>query len=363
MLALSRPTLAMDASGASRYEKRTALKPAPHDSSPQPRDTLSRPMRDLRVSITDRCNFRCTYCMPREVFGRDYEFLPKGGILTFEEIARLVRIFATLGVEKVRLTGGEPLLRKDVALLVAMLARIPGIRDLTLTTNGSRLPDLAQALRQAGLSRITVSLDALDDATFRRLNDVNFPVERVLAGIDAAVRAGFSPVKINAVIRRGVNEHAIDALAARFSGPQYVLRFIEFMDVGNTNHWRVQEVVPSAEIARRLGLAPVPAQYRGEVAARFRTPLGGEIGLISSVTQPFCRDCTRARLTADGRLFTCLFGAEGRDLRGPLRAGATDDAIEAAVRSIWLARADRYSELRANLPGDLPKVEMSAIGG
>jgi cyclic pyranopterin phosphate synthase len=353
----------MDDDPTLRYGNRTALSPTPPDSASMPHDVLGRPLRDLRISVTDRCNFRCTYCMPREVFGRDYPFLPKGGILSFEEITRLARVFATLGVEKVRLTGGEPLLRRDLPLLVSMLTGLPAIRELTLTTNGSRLTEFAAPLRAAGLRRITVSLDALDDATFRSMNEVDFPVDRVLAGIDSALHAGFYPVKINAVIRRGVNEHAIEDLAARFSGPQYVLRFIEFMDVGNTNRWRMDQVVPSAEIARRLALAPLPAQYRGEVASRFRTPAGGEIGLIASVTQPFCRDCTRARLTADGRLYTCLFGSEGHDLRSLLRADASDDTLQSIIRSVWFARTDRYSELRSALPAQRSKVEMSTIGG
>jgi GTP 3',8-cyclase len=333
----------------------------------QPLDPFKRPVHDLRVSVTDRCNFRCTYCMPREVFGYDYAFLPRGEILTFEEIARLARIFASLGVEKIRLTGGEPLLRRDLERLVAQLRPIEGIRDLTLTTNGSLLAEKAAALREAGVSRITVSLDALDDATFQAMNDANVSVARVVSGIEAAVAAGFSPVKINAVIRRGVNEHAIAELADRFSGPEYIVRFIEYMDVGNTNGWRLDDVVPAAEIAARvsetLGCEPLPAQYRGEVARRFRTRAGGEIGIISSVTQPFCADCTRARLTADGHLYTCLFASIGHDLRGPLRAGATDAELTARITGIWAARTDRYSELRTAATPGTPKVEMSAIGG
>jgi cyclic pyranopterin phosphate synthase len=328
-----------------------------------PEDQFQRPLRDLRISVTDRCNFRCTYCMPKEVFGRDYAFLPRAEILSFEEIARLARVFISLGVEKVRLTGGEPLLRKDLDQLVGQLAAIDGLRDLTLTTNGSLLANQAANLRRAGLKRITVSLDALDGATFRAMNDVDFPVTRVLEGIEAAIRAGFSPVKINAVIRRGVNEHAITDLAWRFSGPDYIMRFIEYMDVGNTNGWRMEDVVPAAEIAARLGLASLGANYRGEVARRYRTPLGGEIGLISSVTQPFCRDCTRARITADGQLYTCLFGSHGHDLRSPLRSGATDAELAEIIRAVWQSRTDRYSELRTAATSHEAKVEMSTIGG
>jgi GTP 3',8-cyclase len=301
--------------------------------------------------------------MPKEVFGRDYAFLPRSEILSFEEIARLARIFVTLGVEKVRLTGGEPLMRKDLDQLVSQLGAIEGLQDLTLTTNGSLLARHAEALRHAGLKRLTISVDALDDATFRAMNDVDFPVSRVLEGIDAAIGAGFTPVKINAVIRRGVNEHAISDLAARFSGPDFIMRFIEYMDVGNTNGWRMEEVVPAAEIAKQLGLAALAPNYRGEVANRYRTPQGGEIGLISSVTQPFCRDCTRARLTADGHLFTCLFGTHGHDLRTPLRAGSSDEELAGIIRSIWHARTDRYSELRTAITTRDAKVEMSAIGG
>jgi GTP 3',8-cyclase len=328
-----------------------------------PEDQFQRPLHDLRISVTDRCNFRCTYCMPKEVFGRDYTFLPRAEILSFEEIARLARAFVSLGVEKVRLTGGEPLLRKDLPQLVRQLAEIDGIKDLTLTTNGSLLATKAAELRSAGLKRLTVSLDALDDATFRAMNDVDFPVTRVLEGIDAAVRAGFEPVKINAVIRRGVNEHSITELAGRFSGPEFIMRFIEYMDVGNTNGWRLEEIVPAHEIAQRLGLASLAANYRGEVARRYRTPQGGEIGLISSVTQPFCRNCTRARITADGHLYTCLFGTHGHDLRTPLRSGASEAELANIIRAIWHSRSDRYSELRTAATQRESKVEMSAIGG
>lgn len=331
--------------------------------STPPLDQLQRPLRDLRISVTDRCNFRCTYCMPREVFGAGYEFLPREQLLSFEEITRLARIFLSLGVEKLRLTGGEPLLRRDLPRLVEMLAALDGLRDLTLTTNGSRLMELAAPLRDAGLRRLTVSVDSLDEQTFRAMNDVDFPLHRVLRGIDAARAAGFSPIKINTVVKRGVNDHEIAAMAERFGGADFILRFIEFMDVGNTNGWRLDDVVPAAEIATRLGLAPLPAQYTGEVSRRFRTPADGEIGLIASVTAPFCGDCTRARLTADGHLYTCLFATHGYDLRTPLRAGASDDELAAIIGRIWLARGDRYSELRSQLTSPAPKVEMSHVGG
>jgi len=318
------------------------------------------------VSVTDRCNFRCTYCMPRAVFGPGYPFLPKTALLSFEEIARLTGIFTELGVEKVRLTGGEPLLRKDLERLVAQLA--PIVADLTLTTNASLLEKKARPLRDAGLRRLTVSLDSLDDSTFRAMNDADFTVDDVLRGIDAALTAGFAPVKINAVIRRGVNEHDIAALARRFAGPEFIVRYIEYMDVGNTNRWRLDEVVPAAEILAHLAehadLTPMPANYPGEVARRYRTAAGGEIGIIASVTAPFCGDCTRARLSSDGRLFTCLFAGEGHDLRPLLRAGTSDDDIAAAINTRWRRRDDRYSELRAHLPApSASKVEMSTIGG
>jgi GTP 3',8-cyclase len=330
-------------------------------------DKLGRPIRDLRVSVTDRCNFRCVYCMPKEVFGRDYPFLPRAELLTFEEIERLARVFASLGVEKVRITGGEPLVRRDVETLVAMLARIPGL-DLTLTTNGALLTRKAQALREAGLGRITVSLDSLDDATFRAMNDVDFPVARVLAGIDAALAAGLDPVKVNVVVKRGVNEDGVASMARAFRGTGVVVRFIEYMDVGHTNGWRLDDVVPAAEIVAAIDaeypLEPVAPGYRGEVASRWRYRDGsGEVGVISSVTQPFCRDCTRARLSADGKLYTCLFAVRGHDLRGLLRGGASDEEVAAALRDIWGARTDRYSELRTAETADLPKVEMSYIGG
>ena len=330
-------------------------------------DSLFRPLRDLRLSVTDRCNFRCGYCMPKEVFGRGYDFLPKESVLTFEEYARLARVFVSLGVEKIRLTGGEPLLRRNLDRLVALLAEIGGLRDLTLTTNGSRLVEEAPALRTAGLRRLTVSVDSLDDATFRAMNDVDFPVHRVLRGIEAAQAAGFAPIKINMVVKRGVNDHEVEALAERFGGSGFILRFIEYMDVGNTNGWRLEEVVPSAEIVARLGratpLEPLESNYPGEVARRFRHPDGGEIGVISSVTQPFCGDCTRARLSADGQLYTCLFASHGHDLRTPLRAGAGDAELAALIGAVWHARADRYSEIRAQVKTREPKAEMSLLGG
>ena len=331
-------------------------------------DTLGRPMRDLRVSVTDRCNFRCVYCMPKEVFGRDHAFLPRAEILDFEEIERVVRAAVALGVRKVRLTGGEPLVRRNLETLVAMLAQIDGIDDLTLTTNASLLADRAQLLADAGLHRVTVSLDALDDPTFQDMNDVGFPVSRVLDGIAAAEAAALGPVKINVVIRRGLNEHAIGDLAEHFRGTSTTVRFIEYMDVGHTNGWRLDDVVPAAEVVAaidaRWPLVPVESAYRGEVAQRYRYRDGaGEIGVISSVTQPFCGDCTRARLSADGQLFTCLFATSGHDLRGLVRSGASDAELADQLRVIWTGRDDRYSELRTLETVDLPKVEMSFIGG
>ncbi len=331
-------------------------------------DTRSRPLRDLRVSVTDRCNFRCTYCMPKEIFGRDFQFLPSQMLLTFEEITRLARVFVDLGVQKIRLTGGEPLLRRDLERLVAMLANLEGLRDLTLTTNGALLVQKAAALRAAGLQRITVSLDSLDDAVFKAMNDVDFPVARVLEGIAAAHQAGLWPIKINMVVQRGVNDQSIIDMAQHFHGTGYILRFIEYMDVGNTNGWRLDDVVSAAEIVHRvdavLPLEPVASDYRGEVARRYRyRDGGGEIGAIASVTQPFCGDCTRARLSAEGRLYTCLFAGLGHDLRSLLRGGADDDAVRAFLEAIWRRRADRYSELRSAETPRLPKVEMSHIGG
>ena len=329
-------------------------------------DTLGRPLRDLRISVTDRCNFRCVYCMPSEVFGRDYRFLPKRELLTFEEIERAARVFVDLGVRKLRLTGGEPLLRRDVEQLVARLSEIGDV-DLTLTTNAALLAQKAQVLADAGLTRVTVSLDSLDDEVFRVMNDVDFPVARVLAGIDAAAEAGL-PVKVNVVVKRGLNEGSVVDIARRFRGTGHAVRFIEFMDVGATNGWRMDDVVPAAEIVAAIGaefpLEPVEPAYRGEVAQRYHYLDGaGEIGVIASVTQPFCGDCTRARLSADGKLYTCLFAIRGHDLRAILRSGASDDELDAAIRAVWERRTDRYSELRTEDTSSLRKVEMSYIGG
>ncbi len=332
-------------------------------------DTLGRPLHDLRISVTDRCNFRCTYCMPKEVFGRDYQFLARGEILTFEEITRLARIFVQNGVEKIRLTGGEPTLRRDLPKLIEMLSGIEGLKDMTLTTNGSRLVEMAQTLKDAGLSRITVSLDSLEDAVFRAMNDVDFPVSRVLDGIDAAHKVGLSPIKVNMVVKKGVNEHTIVAFARHFKGSGCIVRFIEYMDVGSSNGWRLDDVMPAAAIVamidRELPLEPVPPRYRGEVANRWHYRDGsGEIGVIASVTQPFCADCTRARLSADGRLYTCLFAIRGHDFRPLLRGGKSDAEIAAFLRSVWSARTDRYSELRSSQTTGLgKKPEMSYIGG
>jgi len=332
-----------------------------------PHDTLRRPLHDLRISVTDRCNFRCVYCMPKDVFGRDHAFLPRADLLTFEELERAARLFAGLGVVKIRLTGGEPLLRRDLEQLVGMLARLPGI-ELTLTTNGSLLAEKAQVLRQAGLQRVSVSLDAIDDETFMKMNDVDFPVGRVLEGIDAAVAAGLTPIKVNMVVKRGLNEDSLLPMAEHFRGSGIILRFIEYMDVGSTNGWRLDQVVPAAEILRRIDsvypLEPVEANYRGEVANRYRyRDGGGEIGLIASVSQPFCGDCTRARLSADGQVFLCLFAALGFDLRGRLRSDISDDALAAELAALWRGRDDRYSEIRSNATAGLGHVEMSYIGG
>jgi len=329
-------------------------------------DTLGRPLRDLRISVTDRCNFRCVYCMPKEVFGRDYRFLPRRELLTFEEIERVARVFAVLGVHKLRITGGEPLLRRDLDVLVGQLAAL-GDFDLTLTTNGALLAQKARALADAGLTRVTVSLDSLDDEVFRTMNDVDFPVARVLAGIDAAAAAGL-PVKVNVVVKRGLNEGSVMDIVRRFRGTGHVVRFIEYMDVGHSNGWRMDDVVPAEEIVRTIGaefpLEPEEPSYRGEVAQRYRYRDGeGEIGVIASVTQPFCGDCTRARLSADGKLYTCLFAVRGHDLRAVLRSGATDEDLDAAIRAIWERRTDRYSELRTEETSRLRKVEMSYIGG
>ncbi len=335
----------------------------------QPKDSFSRPLRDLRISVTDRCNFRCTYCMPKEIFGANHPFLDRKALLTFEEITRVSSLFVQCGVEKIRLTGGEPLLRRDIHLLVEMLANLPGLKDLTLTTNGSVLTaERASLLKRAGLDRITVSLDALDDPTFKAMNDVGFPVARVLEAIENAAGAGLSPVKINAVIKRGVNEHVILPMARHFKGSGHIVRFIEYMDVGNTNGWRLDDVVPAAEIMQTihadLPIEPASPNYRGEVAKRWRYSDGsGEIGIISSVTQPFCTSCSRARLSAEGQLYTCLFAAAGHDLRRLLRSDASDEYILGTLQSVWSRRDDRYSEIRTSRTVDLPKVEMSYIGG
>jgi cyclic pyranopterin phosphate synthase len=332
-------------------------------------DSLQRPLHDLRVSVTDRCNFRCTYCMPKEVFGRDYVFLSRQEILSFEEIARLTRIFVSLGVEKVRLTGGEPLLRRDIEKLVAMLAEVEGLNDIAMTTNGSLLtPERAGMLKRAGLRRITVSLDSLDDATFMAMNDVGFPASKVLDAIDAAAAAGLTPVKVDMVVKRGVNDNDIGSMAEHFRGTGHILRFIEYMDVGTTNGWRMDDVIPAAEILRRIQarwpVEPVEPNYFGEVAERYRYVDGaGELGIIASVTIPFCGACTRARLSADGELYTCLFGVRGHDLRSLLRDGSSDEQIRDALASIWGRRADRYSEVRSEDTIALRKVEMSRIGG
>jgi cyclic pyranopterin phosphate synthase len=328
-------------------------------------DTFGRPLRDLRISVTDRCNFRCVYCMPKEVYGRDHRFLERRELLTFEEITRVARSFVAAGVTKIRITGGEPLVRRDLERLIGQLAELDV--DLTLTTNGSLLPQKAQALADAGLRRITVSLDSLDDAIFRSLNDVDFSVERVLDGIDAAAAAGL-PVKVNAVIKRGVNHDQVVPLAAFFRERGHTLRFIEYMDVGHTNGWRLDDVVPAKEIVALLdsafGVEPAEALYRGEVAQRWRYKDGnGEVGVIASVTQPFCGDCTRARLSAEGKLFTCLFAVRGHDLRALIRDGASDEELETALRTVWGGRADRYSDLRSAATAELEKVEMSYIGG
>jgi cyclic pyranopterin phosphate synthase len=328
-------------------------------------DTLDRPLRDLRISVTDRCNFRCVYCMPKEVFGRAYRFLPRRELLTFEEIERVASVFVRLGVEKLRITGGEPLVRRDLDVLVERLASLGDI-DLTLTTNGALLAEKVPRLAAAGLDRVTVSLDSLDDEVFRAMNDVDFPVARVLSGIDAAAAAGL-PVKVNVVVKRGFNEDSVLDIARRFRGTGHVVRFIEYMDVGATNGWRMDDVVPAAELIATIDaefpLEPVEPAYRGEVARRWRYRDGaGEIGVIASVTQPFCGDCTRARLSADGKLYTCLFAVRGNDLRAVLRSDADDDELAAAITAIWTRRSDRYSELRT-AESRRRKVEMSYIGG
>lgn len=346
-------------------------------------DSLSRILRDLRISVTDRCNFRCNYCMPKEVFDKNYTFLPHASLLSFEEITRLAKIAVSLGVRKIRLTGGEPLLRRNIEDLIAQLATLQtpdGMPlDLTLTTNGALLAKKAQALKSAGLRRVTVSLDALDDGIFRRMNDVDFPVSAVLEGIDAAHRAGLGPIKINMVVKRGTNDHEIVSMAEHFRGTRKTLRFIEFMDVGATNRWRMDDVVPSSEVIQRLtqslSLIPLDATQPGETAQRwgYANSFGehdidaGEIGVISSVTQAFCGDCNRARLSTEGRLYLCLFAHQGYDLRALLRRQVSDTEIAATIASLWQARTDRYSQLRGRegfpSPTSRQKIEMSYIGG
>ncbi len=335
-------------------------------------DTRGRLMRDLRISVTDRCNFRCTYCMPKEVFDRDYRFLPRTELLSFEEITRMARLFAAHGVEKIRLTGGEPLLRKNLEVLIGMLAALKTHAgkplDLTLTTNASLLARKAQAFKAAGLQRVSVSLDSLDETVFRAMNDVDFPVADVLKGIDAAHDAGFAPIKINMVVKKGVNDQDIVAMARRFKGSGHIVRFIEFMDVGSSNGWRMNDVVPSAEIVRMISaempLIEAEPNYTGEVAGRWAYADGsGEIGVISSVTQAFCSTCTRARLSTDGKLYTCLFAQSGHDLRALMRSGRSDEQIAAAIGLIWNQREDRYSEIRTEEAARAKKIEMSYIGG
>ena len=344
----------------------TSRNPAPAFQGGRLADTRDREMRDLRISVTDRCNFRCTYCMPREVFDSGYRFLPHDAILTFEEIARLARVFVDLGTRKIRLTGGEPLVRRHVHRLVAMLAPLGA--ELTLTTNGSLLAAQAENLAQAGLHRVTVSLDSLEDATFRAMNDADFPVAKVLEGIDAAAAAGLGPIKINMVVKRGVNDHGVVAMAERWRDSGHIVRFIEFMDVGSTNGWRMDDVVPSATVVQRISerwpLEPIDPNYAGEVAERWRYVDGaGEIGVISSVTQAFCSTCTRMRLSTEGSLYTCLFAQHGHDLKSLLRAGASDDALRNEIAAVWQRRSDRYSEIRTEFTSKNKKVEMSYIGG
>ncbi len=332
-------------------------------------DRLQRPIHDLRISITDRCNFRCVYCMPKEKFGRDHKFLARRELLSFEEIERVATVFAELGVRKLRITGGEPLLRTDVVELVARLAKVPGIDDISMTTNASLVSrERARELHDAGLKRVNVSLDSLDDADFVRINDVGCSVRRVLDGIDALAEAGFDPVKVNMVVRRGLNEHGVLPMARHFHGTPVVLRFIEYMDVGSTNEWQLDQVFSAREIHDAIHaefpLETLQPNYPGEVARRWRyRDGGGEIGIISSVTQPFCRDCSRARLSAVGKLYTCLFAADGFDLRAYLRSGGDDQALKEYVSGIWRHREDRYSELRARVTTPVRKVEMSHIGG
>jgi len=338
-----------------------------------PRDLRDRPLRDLRISVTDRCNFRCTYCMPAEIFGERYHFLPRAEILSFEEIERLVRAMVPLGVRKLRITGGEPLLRHDLPTLIERLARIEGVEDIALTTNGSLLRRMAGTLLRAGLRRMTISLDSLDEAVFRQMNGDKLTVASVLDGIETAEQVGFRPLKLNCVVQKGVNDHTLVDLARRFRGTGHIVRFIEFMDVGTKNDWNLSQVLPGREIAARidaeLPIEPIEPNYRGEVARRWRYRDGsGEIGIITSVSEPFCGDCTRVRLTTDGKLVTCLFAAGGTDLRAPLRAGASEAELREVIRALWARRSDRYSEERTELmqrEGRLPRdrVEMYQIGG
>lgn len=331
-------------------------------------DTFSRPMRDLRISVTDRCNFRCRYCMPKEIFNRDYEFLARDLLLTFGEIQRIVTVFAGLGVNKIRITGGEPLLRRNLEDLIGAIKGVGGIDDVTLTTNASLLERKAELLVAAGLDRVTVSLDSLDNDVFMAMNDVAFSVDDVLAGIDAAAAAGLSPIKINMVVQKGVNDHTVVDMARYFKGSGHIVRYIEYMDVGTTNQWCMDDVVPGKDIVAMISeafpLEPADPNYTGEVAARWQYADGtGEIGVITSVTQPFCATCTRARISAEGSLYTCLFASGGTDLRSMLRAGASDEELSEVIRSVWTARDDRYSQLRSSRTAGLRKVEMSYIGG
>ena len=340
----------------------------PQASHATPRDRLGRPLRDLRISVTDRCNFRCPYCMPAETYGERYHFLPRREILDFEEIVRLARLFVEFGVRKVRLTGGEPLLRKDLPELLRMLSAIEGVEDLALTTNGFLLAERARSLADAGLQRVSVSLDSHDEQVFRHMSGRPFGPQPVLDAIEAAAAAGLTPVKINCVVQRGVNDAGLVELASRFRGTGHVLRFIEYMDVGTRNTWELSQVVPAREIVERIDavfpLEAVEPAYRGEVATRWRyRDGGGEIGVIASVTQPFCGECTRARLSAEGQLVTCLFAAEGLDLKTPLREGASDDALRARIAGRWGSRRDRYSEERSDSPGGRRRIEMFQIGG
>ena len=331
-------------------------------------DTFGRPLRDLRISVTDRCNFRCTYCMPAEIYGERYEFLPKAELLTFEEISRLTRMLVRHGAAKVRITGGEPLVRAEIETLIASLSQIDGVADLTLTTNAYLMEQKAQLLKDAGLQRVTISLDSLDDEVFRSMNGRGFGTAKVLQGIDAAEKAGLAPIKINAVVQKGVNDHTVVELARYFKDRGHIVRFIEYMDVGNRNGWRLDHVVSADEIVSMIDaempLEPFERSYRGEVAMRYRyRDGGGEIGVIASVTQPFCGDCTRLRLSPEGSVYTCLFASKGTDLRGPLRSGATDEELGGIIAGMWGARDDRYSEERSSLTEPQRKVEMYHIGG